>query len=218
MKQKIEETEFWNREITTFKEKEETAQNQLSSLLRKLNSLTSEKDQLSKELASIGSRGLIKALFGKSRSKLESEIGIILPKLDGFVVQKLQKLRRKFAGKNKIEIDQSHLDENLKITKGLSIDQLIAQNNISKENLKELNFKIKNINKQLENLSENNAKHGDWATLTRIFLIPRKIGKLKILLLTKHPHLSSTCSFRFIYGRKKSNNIRRFQTTPLIII
>ena len=185
VKQKIEEAEFWNREITNFKEKEETNQNQLSSLLRKQTNLASEKDKLSEELASVGSRGLIKALFGKSRSKLESEIRIILPKLDTCSTE-IKETEEKIRGlKSKIEIDQSHLDENLKITKGLSIDQLIAQNKLSKENLKELNFKIKNINKQLENLSEKIMREARvvGATLTRIFLIPRKIGKFENLII-----------------------------------
>ena len=104
MKQKIEEAEFWNREITNFKEKEETTQNQLSSLLRKQTNLASEKDKLSEELASVGSRGLIKALFGKSRSKLESEIGIILPKLDTCSTE-ITETEEKIRGlKNKIEM------------------------------------------------------------------------------------------------------------------
>ena len=150
-----------------------------------MDALTLEHRKLEEKLNSISSRGIIKSIFGKSRKTLEYELTILAPQLSA---------AKKAMNRDKLLLDD--LEKNLSSNKktmgqfleesdGLSMVQLDIKKNKIEQRLKEIHPRIKDIRKKLNDLSDTIVREAFviGATLTRMFLVPSKIGKCENLII-----------------------------------
>ena len=185
LREKIEHVDYWQRQVENLERQKKTGLSQLSFTTSRLDALSSEHRTLEEKLNSISSRGIIKSIFGKSRKTLEHELTILAPQLNTAKKAKSRdKLLLDDLEKN-LSSNKKTMGEFLEESGGLSMAQLEIKKNTIEKRLKEIHPLIKNIRKKLNDLSDTIVRKAFviGATLTRMFLVPSKIGKCENLII-----------------------------------
>lgn len=185
LKEKIERLDYWTRQIDNLEMQKKDCLSQFTFTTARCERLSAEYGGLETELNSIGSRGVIKSIFGKSRKTLERELTSLAPQL--LAANKEVKRDRLLLDNldEKLIINKEEVSSLLKLTGGVNMSQLEAKTNAAAKRLRELHTSVRNLRKKLNDLSETIIQDASviGATLTRLFLVPSKIGKCENLII-----------------------------------
>ena len=185
LREKIEHADYWQLQIDNLERQKKASLSQLSFTNLQLEALNSESKTLNEEITSIVSRGIIKSIFGKSRKTLEYELAVLTPKLHAAKKNRNRDRLLLIDLEEQLVSNKKTRGKFLELTDGLNLVQLEVKKNTIEKRLNELNSIIKKLRTKLNDLSDMILKEAlvVGATLTRMFLVPSKMGKCENLII-----------------------------------
>ena len=182
---RLESLVYWQKQCTNIRGRHALSENQLLGEQKDHEILQNKKQSLANEITSFHKKSFIGKLFGKSLTSLETELRSIVVQADEAKLKLTRSQKRFDEITNALAKATQQLnafteeEKNLTITK-LKINAHRCQQ--AKENAEE---QLKTLRDKLEKVSESVLQEARifGATLSKIFLIPHKLGKCDNLII-----------------------------------
>ena len=184
-KQNIEKREYWGREVQNLEKVLDTSKNSHTRTTERTTEKTVQKSLLRDEIQAVGSRGIFKAIFGKTRQQLSSEIS----KVDAEISELQAKLavyqKNLEAAQTKLSTAKDNFNKMVEFTGNISLEQLQKRKVQSENRSQAIRSELRELRKKLEELSGAILRDARviGSTLSKVFLVPAQIGKYQNLII-----------------------------------
>ena len=182
---RLESLIYWQKQCTNIRGRHAHAENQLLGLEKNHAKLQNEKQFLANEIADFHNKSFISKLFGKSLTSLETELHSISIRADEAELQ-LTNSQKHFDEITKaLTKATTQLNAFSEEEKNLTVAQLKIKKNRCEQAKENAEEQLKILREKLEKVSETVLQEARifGATLSKIFLIPHKIGKCDNLII-----------------------------------